>query len=294
VLDLVLQPAQPALYELTSPTFAAAAQLATRADLTMMWPITMTMDINGHLLILDRGVHLPSGMAAAPKIIDVQISPFAATSHALTEVVVEPLSLAVLPNGHLLIGDGRQQNAATPADIVSVDRSNPANWVETALLAAVPQNPLIAPVGVARQDDTHIFVRDLGLKPYVSVLDAAITDPYRRRMAEPATVFLVDLGPTPPVVTTASDVGKLVHPTALIIDGGTLYVSDRGEYSDPNIAGPLMRVWRALSDEFGVVIHFSEQRSTTKLQRQQIVDDVGTIVAGEKPAHTLATMAFAP
>jgi hypothetical protein len=147
---------------------------------------------------------------------------------------------------------------------------------------------------VAQRDDAHIYVLDLGLKPHVSVLDPSITDPFRRRMAEPATVYRVDLGPTPPVITRASETGKLVYPTGMVLDGDTLFVSDRGEYSDPNIAGPLMRVWRALADEFGVVIHFSEQRPTTQQQRREIVDDIRAIVAGEKPAHTLATMAFAP
>ncbi len=295
VLDLVLIPGEAALYQLTSPDFPTATVLATRAQLNMVWPIAMAMDTNGHLLILDRGVSLPSGAAAAPTVIDIQIQPFAVTSHNLAQVI-EPLSMTVLPNGFLLIGDGRQQDAPVPADIVQVDRTNALNWVETPLLAAVPpaQNPLVAPMAVVRQDDTHILVLDLGLKPHVSVLDPAITDPFHRQIAEPADVYLVDLGPAPPVVTRASETGQLVYPTGMVFDGDRLAISDRGEYSDPDVAGPLMRVWRALSDEFGVVIYFSEQRPTTQQQRRRIVEDINGIVNSEKPAHTLATMAFAP
>ena len=92
---------------------------------------------------------MPSQAAAIPKIIDVQIVPFAVTSRNLT-TVVEPLSLLVQPNGNLIIGDGRQQNAAVPADLVLVDRSNNAAWVETSLLGALlaDQNPLVAPTAV--------------------------------------------------------------------------------------------------------------------------------------------------
>ena len=82
VLDnvITLGAAATALYQLTSPAFLAATSLATMSALGTLWPVAMTLDNNGHLLILDRGVPVPSGLPAAPKLIDVQIAPFTATT----------------------------------------------------------------------------------------------------------------------------------------------------------------------------------------------------------------------
>jgi phage tail-like protein len=300
VLDNVLPPGANALYELTSPGFGAATALATKATLGTIWPVAMAFDTNGHLLILDRGTPVPSGVAAAPKIIDVQISPFSVTSTNLTQVI-EPLSLLVQPSGDLIIGDGREQNIAVPADLVRIDRSNPAIWLETRLLAVLSaaQNPLVAPTAVVREDTSHIFVLDLGLKAYAPPLDPALSsDPFRRNVAEPAVIYRVDLGAPAPVVTApvvirASETGQLVHPTGMVLDQGTLYVSDRGDYSDPGLAGELLRVWRATPHEFGVIVHFSEQRPTTQRERRQIVQNIREIVNQEKPAHTDWTMVYA-
>ena len=118
VLDnaITLGPGGTALYQLTSPAFATATSIATNAVLGTVWPVAMALDLNGHLLILDRGVPVPSGLAATPKLIDVQIAPFTVTTRALVQVL-EPLSLLVMPNSDVLIGDGRQQNSTVPADI---------------------------------------------------------------------------------------------------------------------------------------------------------------------------------
>jgi len=298
VLDNVLQQGANALYQLPSPTFSVANALATKGTLATVWPIAMTFDLNGHLLILDRGVSAPSGAAAAPKIIDVQITPLVVTTHPLDATrVTEPLSLAVLPNGNLLIGDGRQQNAAVPADIVRVDRSNSANWVQTPLLATVQagQNPLVAPIGVLRKDDTHLYVLDLGLKPYLPQLDPNLaSEPFRRNIAESAVLYSIDLGPNPPVVTRASETGQLVYPTGMVQDqAGMIYISDRGEYSDPQLSGEILRVWRAAPYQFGVAVHFSEQRPTTTQDRRQIFQNISEIVSQEKPAHTDWAMVYA-
>ena len=298
VLDNVLQTGATALYQLPSPNFAVVNALATKATLGTVWPIAMTFDLNGHLLILDRGTSAPSGAAAAPKIIDVQINPLVVTAHPLDATrVIEPLSLTVLPNRNLLIGDGRQQNAVVSADIVLVDRSNSASWVQTPLLVAVPsgQNPLVAPVGVLRKDDTHLYVLDLGLKPYLPQLDPNLaSEPFRRNIAEAAVLYSVDLGPSPPVVTRASEIGQLVYPTGIVQDqAGMLYISDRGEYSDPQLSGEILRVWRAAPYQFGIAVHFSEQRPTTTQDRRQIFQNISEIITQEKPAHTDWAMVYA-
>ncbi len=285
VLD---NPLSATLCKLTSPGFAAATTVATKVSLGATWPVDMVLDTNGHLLILDRGVPVPSGMPATPKIIDVQIAPLAVTSHSLTQVI-EPMSLIVMPNGNLMVGDAREQNVPTPADLVRIDRTNNANWIETRQLAALPAgaNPLVAPTAIVAESNTSVFVLDLGLKAYHRSLDPPLAaDSFRRQIAEQPAVFRVDLGSNPPAVTQACERGQFVSPTAMVSDGGALYIADRGEFSDPGIAGDLLRHWRAYPGEFGVSVYFSEQRPTTATERRQIVQSVREIVEREKPAHT--------
>jgi phage tail-like protein len=307
VLDRVLSPgsdALPALYRVPSPGLATATALATKAapagglqPLGTVWPVAMAFDLNGHLLVLDRGT-VPGDPSnpnpAAPVIIDVQNvqtgPPLIVTSRALTQVM-EPLSLLVQPNGDLIIGDAREQNAATPADLVRVDRSNAMSWVESLLLAPMPAgtNPLVAPTAVVEDDADHLFVLDVGLKP----LRPPLANPFLRQVAEPAVAYRVNLGPSPPVVTRATETQQLVFPTGMVRSADALYVCDRGEYSDPVLAGPLLRVWRALPNEFGVVVHFSEQRPATPLERRQIVQNIHDIIAGERPVHATWTLVYA-
>ena len=160
-----------------------------------------------------------------------------------------------------------------------------------------PQDPLIAPIALVKKDDMHLFVLDLGLKPYlpVAALDPNLTGkPFLRDMAEPAVVYsvelgktLADIGNTPLLVTRASEKNQLVYPTGMVQDQqGILYITDRGEYSDPNQSGEMLRVWRATPHEFGVAVHFSEQRPTTAQDRSQIMQTISQIVTLERPTHT--------
>jgi phage tail-like protein len=294
VLDRVVMGAATALYQLASPNFLAANPLATKAALGIIWPVAMALDTNGHLLILDRGTPAPGAPPAAPKIIDVDVSvaPVVVTARNLNAAnVIEPLSLFVQSNGDLIIGDGREQNLPTPGDLVRVDRTNPAAWVETPLLAPLPagQNPLVSPVAIVQEDATHLYVLDTGLKPLLPPL----ADPFVRVSAEPATVYRVDLALAPPAVTRAVENQGLVFPTGMVMVDGKLYICDRGEYSDPVLAGALPAVWRSRSYEFGVVVYFSSQRPTTPRQRRQIVNDIDEILVTQKPAHTSATFVYA-
>jgi phage tail-like protein len=267
-----------ALYQISSTDFTTATVLAKVSDLTgstttPFTPIAMAFT-NGHLLILDRGAL--SDVAAAPRIFDVQVSPSLQINppHKLT-TVVEPLSMTILPNGNLLIGDARLQNTAQSANIVQVNRSTD-NWIETDVVST-NQNPLIAPVGVIRRDDTHLYALDLGLKPFLSTSSTQ----FLRIMAEAAVVYSIDLQQQQ--VTRATELGALAHPTGMIQDAlGTLYIADQGEQST--------RVWRATPNEFGVVVHFSSQRPTTQQDRRQIQQNISDIVDQEKPAHTNWTM----
>lgn len=294
VLDRVTFPTMPALYSLTAPGFTEAAPLASKGDLGTVWPVAMALDTNGHLLILDRGKPAPSGLAAVPKVIDVDLgSPLVPKESYLT-AVVEPISLLVRSGGDLIIGDGREQDTAVPADLVRVDRSNAASWVESRLLASLSaaENPLVGPRAVVDGGD-ELYVLDVGLKPYRNGLDPALqADPFRRHIAEPAAIYSVDLAAAPPTVRRASETRQLVYPMGMALASGTLYVCDRGEY-DPELAGPLTRVWRAGEHEFGVVVHFSEQRPTSIKERRQIVHNIHQIVQRESPAHTAWTFLYA-
>lgn len=296
VLDNVASASTNALYQLTSPDFAAANPLARRSDLAAMGFAVAMVYANGHLLILDRGASPNSGLAATPRIVDVQLNPFQVSARSLTQVV-EPLSLTVLPNGNLLIGDGRPQNTTVPADIVLVNRSNNAQWIETLQLAAVPtgQNPLVAPVNTIHQSDTLWFVLDLGLKPYVPALDTTLkSKPFLRNLAESAVVYRIDLSSTPPQITRATELGELVHPTGMVQDNqGMLYITDSGEFANPSVSGgDRLNIWRALPHQFGVIVHFSSQRPTTTQEQRRIYQNISDIIEQEKPAHAIWSMVY--
>src|SRR5581483_1238737 len=286
------------LYQLTSPNFAtvktSASQALQGSNWTIKQPVVMLFDTtggptSGHLLVLDRGIAPASG-PSSPQIIDinVQASPVTITPHPLTGVV-EPLSLAILSNGDLIIGDGGQQNTTVPADLLRVVRSTTSpSWNSNSLLNAVSHNPLVAPMALVSIDDTHFFVLDLGLKPYlpIAALDPSLTGkPFLRNLAQPAVVYQVDISSTPPLVSRVSEEGQLVYPTGMVRDRrGILYIADRGEYSDPNLSGEILRVWRAKAHEFGVAVYFSQQ--STAQQRSQIMQTLSEIITREKPAHT--------
>lgn len=277
----VLDAVAGVLYQLVPPAFTPATVVATRNDLKVSAPVAMSFDRNGHLLILDQ---------AAPAIVEVDltVTPVTSTRRPLTQVG-QPRSLLVRSDGTLVIGDARAQNAPTPADLVLVDRGDPAQWQERPLLAALPAgtNPLVAPAGLVEHDRTHLLVLDIGLKP-----DVPDADLFRRHIAEPAAVFRVDIGAASPSVTRVSEAGRLVYPQDMILHEETLYIADSGE---PEIAFQDRRVWRASAQEFGVLVHFSKQREPSdKLARQQlqrsILRDISEIVNTQKPAATLSSL----
>ncbi|MCH7342701.1 phage tail protein [Pelomonas sp. CA6] len=282
VLDNVALAAQTALYRLSSPGFAAVSQVATKAQLGLINPVAMVFDANGHLLILDRG-----NAANAPRVVDVQIAPLLATPHVLTQVV-SPFSLTVLAGGagggDLVIGDGGNQAAPTPASLVHVNRAAPL-WVESPLLGAVPAgaNPLVAPTGVVEFRPGLLLVLDAGLKPLAP--DPA--DPYTREIAEPAALYWVDITQVPPRITRASEAQGMVQPCGMVFDGRNVFICDAGE---PEVAPLEPRVWRALDHEFAAIVHFSKQRPASVLERRRIVGNIRDIVDRNKPAHTLWTV----
>jgi phage tail-like protein len=286
VLDAVGPGPTTSLWRLTSPGFKPAVARATKTQLKTVFPVAMAFDLNGHLLILDRGTGF--GTATPPRILDVDVvpTPVVSTVRALT-TVVEPLSLLVQPNGDLIIGDAKAQTVVGPADLVRVDRTNALNWVESSLLGAVSvgANPLLAPTAVVREDATHLFVLDLGLRQFAPPL----VDLFLRAQVQSSAIYRVDLGAVPPVVTRACETRQMVFPLGMVLHDGTLYVCDPGEPVTP--AWP--RTWRDVPHEFGGMAHFVTPAVATpqELQeRRQYVSSIGDILRREKPAHTLVTV----
>jgi phage tail-like protein len=242
-------------------------------------PVALATDVNGDLLVLDRGGG--GGTPNPPKIITVQLNPLQVTRTPL-RTVIEPLSLLVEPDGTLIVGDGREQQPTGPAqlggNLVRVDRTT-ATWTETLLLGA--GNPLVAPTGLARTDDGRLYALDAGLKPFKS-------NSFTLAVAEPAGIFRIDLAAAPPTATRATPPAQFVYPTGLVSAGNRLVACDPG----PPPAFDFQPVWSRLRPfQFNVVIHFAESRlppdqALRVRARRRAVGNIRTIVDQQKPAHT--------
>lgn len=275
------------LDHLTYPAFNdPVPQVVSAVQLGVSWGIAMALDLNGHVLVLDRGA-VP-GVPSASKIVDVTMAGAppvfqAKTNHNLA--IVEPLSLAVLPNGNLIVGDGGNQANAVPADLILVNRANPNNWVTASLLGAVPAqaNPLVAPTAIVVLDANHLLVLDAGLKPF------ALTpaSPFNSVIAQQAAVYYVDLTANPPTIALASEKRQLVYPRGMVqAADGALHICDPGL---PDLQGFSMRLWRSQPQQFAAVVHFPGPPAVTPQQKQdrnKFLQSIRDVITGEKPAQS--------
>ncbi|WP_406335894.1 hypothetical protein [Streptomyces sp. NBC_00203] len=261
-------------------TATAVTSLALGAN--QFSPIAMTVDINGDLLVLDRGDG--PGTPNPPKIVTVAPNPLNVTRRNLN-TVLEPLSLLVRPDGSLVIGDGREQENPGPGqltgNLVVVDRGNPAAWAESLLLPV--DNPLVAPTGVAQSRDGTLHVLDVGLKPF-----RLFGDPFVRDVCEPAAVYRVDPRATPPDAVRVSEAGHMVFPTGMVADGDRLVICDPGQPESPGITPiwPRLRPFR-----FDVVVHFldsglPDDQSARERTENQVIATIRSVVEDNRPAHT--------
>ena len=298
VIAVAVRPARPGASEtlyvleqsgrlsaVPSPYLDQTATLVTTLTVgaTTFSPVAMAVDTNGDLLVLDRGDG--AGTPNPPKIITVRPQPLSVTRTPLKQVI-EPLSLLVRSGGELVIGDGRAQQPAPGGDfaanLIQVDRTAPAQWTETLLLP--PDNPLVAPTGVTEIDAVGLYVLDGGLKPFSPAL---AENPFVLAVAEPAAVFLVDLGADPPAVSRVTEPGRMVYPTGMVADGGRLVICDPGLPRLPQLPTYLSRVRPFHVD---VVVHFvdgqlpSDPTQRAAVQRQ-VIGNIQTIVDHERPAH---------
>lgn len=275
------------LYYLTSPAFTNAAPLVANAlQLGVPWGIAMALDLNGDVLVLDRGA-LPASPSKT-KIADVHFTGappiFSAKTDHLLPGIVEPLSLAVLADGNLVVGDGMDQASPVPADLVLVDRTIPI-WGTSSLLGAVPaaDNPLVAPVAIVQEDATHLLVVDAGLKPFVP----DFASPFNSILARQAAVYRVDLSQAPPAITAVSEARQFAYPRGAVMAGeGRLHVCDPGL---PDVTGFSTRAWRATAQQFSVQVHFPGPPAVTPIQKQQrnqFLQSIADVVLDSKPSQS--------
>ncbi|MFG1817785.1 phage tail protein [Kribbella sp. NPDC049174] len=302
VVAVVVRPARAAapetLYVLTrtgrlfavpAPFREVPATLVTTLSTpgTAVWMVALVVDpATGDLLALDRGGRPPQ--APVPTVVTVRPNPLSVTRTRLTKAI-EPLSLSVEPSGTLLLGDGGDQEPADSqglaGNLLRIDRGT-TPWREAFLLPA--DNPLVAPTASARIRDGLLYVLDVGLKPFAP----SATDPFICPVAEHAAIYAVDLAATPPTYTRTTVPGEFVYPTGMVAVDDHLVVSDPGQ---PEVSG-LEPYWgRVRPFEFDVSIHFTESRlpadpAARKRVLDQAVGNISSIVAEQKPAHTLWTL----
>jgi phage tail-like protein len=295
VLDQIVSPTATALYRTESvspivPTVLQSPTRVSRSILNVVWPVAMAFSPGPpkRLYVLDRGLAPATGIVAAPRLVTVDASgttPSVLGAVALTNVD-EPVSIIVLSNGAVVVGDARADTSVAPAELVSINVTTGAG---TRLLTNAATNPLVCPQALAEESPDTLVVADVGLRPF-GLQAATVT------VAAPAAIYRVRLpvAMTPPSVEPATESGQLVYPTGLVVDRGRAYVADRGAYADPSWAGPLRQVWRARTSELGVVVHFVGQAQTPSEQRERVrmITDIRDVVARERPAHTVSSIVY--
>lgn len=254
---------------------------------TPVFPVAMTVDGAGDLLILDRRLSPPE--AATPVIFTVRpdATPVGVTSKELDKTQIkEPLSLFVERDGSLLVGDGGDQATAPETDggggnLIRVVRGA-EQWTHTPLLP--PDNALVAPTAVARPDDGQLFVLDAGLKPFWPEF---ADDAFVLLRALPASVRVVETATASTARITGP--GSFVNPTGMVAAGAGLVICDPGPVETIGMNENTYRP-RVQPFEMSVVIHFSsdELSADEALRKREMNGAMGTItsIVGEhKPAH---------
>ena len=252
----------------------------TTPRLQVVRPIDMVLDDAGNFVILDHGVHFfnnqPAASPAKPKLVVVSENPLAAAVHPLAGIV-EPTALLRVPDGTFIVADAKKSDGAEPADLWRVDPEN--GWKAVSLLdTMLPEgNPLIFPTAMVFDTPTELLVCDTGLR--LSFKDHQSN----RAMAEPASIFRVDLSRTPPVITRLTSEPGLVNPVKMVRDRrGKIIVIDAGE----SLRAPqLKRDWRAHPNEIGVIVHFSQQRPTDPDERNRTRRGIAVVLDEQKPSH---------
>ncbi|MFG3721432.1 phage tail protein [Streptomyces massasporeus] len=277
------------IFSLAAPYTAETATQLTHLTPGSGFPLAMTVDGQGDLLVLDRG--LQPEEPARPRVFVVRPAPVNVTAKDLDPAFVkEPLALFVDHDGALVVGDGGDRQAPAGAEagcgnLVRIVRGG-AQWTHTRLL---PQrNPLVAPTAVARVDPDALHVLDAGLQPF---WPSATADPFILRTARAAGVLRVETAPGPGAGSTlrVSEPGHFVNPTGMTARGRQLIICDPGQIES---SGVRLDGYRSRFGPFdiNVIIHFSESElSTDPVERRrelrQAVGTIKSIVRQHMPAH---------
>jgi phage tail-like protein len=273
--------------------YGADSATPVNTSLPIVRPVAMAVDVNGDVLVLDRGNIV--GDPAIPKIVVVRPeSPAAPETHGLSKVV-EPLSLLVRADGSLVVGDGERQDGPATGNLVLVDRTNTPSWTESQILLIGDvddpdraEGALVSPTAVISAEDGALFVLDTGLRPFATG-DTVLT------IARPAAVFRVSMESTPPSVRRITENGNLVFPTGMAIHDGRLVICDPGQLESAQQAPVLSRL---SPFRFCVAVHFEEANlPEDERDRNRVVGRVDasirSVVEQLRPAHTLATLVIA-
>jgi phage tail-like protein len=254
--------------------------------------VAMAVDTShqNDLLVLDRGTG-DMESAARPSILIQNVEGAGALRRVRLHKVVEPLSLAILPNGDLIIGEGGQTAASpedvpTPGNLILVDRSNDASWVETPLLPGDrATNPLTSPVSLAIEASGSVLVLDRGLKPATP----SKSNPFVAEIVASPAVYRINLRTKQ--VTLAAIGKQLVYPEAMAVANELIYVCDPG----PPGTHALAPNWRVGAQSFGIVLHYPrESKDENPKQRlaaqRQLLGSIRDVVDRETPAQSMWTL----
>lgn len=278
------------IFSLAAPYGADTATEVTRLTPGSGFRTAMSVDGQGDLLVLDRGMQ-PEEPQARPKVFVVRPAPLSVTVKDLDPAFVqEPLSLFVDRDGALVVGDGGDREAPPGADagcgnLVRIVRGT-TEWTHTRLLPR--QNPLVAPTAVARADADGLYVLDAGLQPF---WPSATEHPFILRTARPAAVVRVETaaGATAGSAFPVTGPGHFVCPTGMTVSGRHLIVCDPGQIESAGV-GLVGYRSRFGSFDVNVVVHFcGDQLSADLVERRrelrQAVGTIRSIVRQHLPAH---------
>jgi phage tail-like protein len=241
-------------------------------------PVDMILDRLERFVILDRGLHPlgdPPQGPAQPQIVvydENEPNPSLKLGFYPLNSVEEPTALVMDSDGGFIVADAKDQSTSDPANLIRFD----SNYGSPTTLLDI-QNPLIFPTGLIFESPQSLLVCDAGVR--WGFADGDITN---RIIAEPAAIYRVDVSQIPSPITRVTYERKLVNPTKMMIDRkGKLIIADHGE----SLRGK--RNWRADENEFGVVVHFSQQlHPTTQEDRKRIRLGIMNVIEEQKPGDT--------
>ena len=265
-----------ALYQISSNQLdqmseVAPAQVLKQGNL----PEVMVGDGPGRLLIVNRDTRT---------IIEVDVgdTSIAPKRHVLTSTEVNPRAIVAVGRD-LVVADAGKDTSVAPADLIWVNRANPAQWTERRLLVNAANNPLVSPMAMLVDGD-DLLVLDAGVRPVAP----PATVPFNRVRAEPAAVYRVRLDRRDPVQVTGiervTEAGRMCLPRGMVKVGDDLFVCDTGE-PESGASPPMLR---GLPHQFGVFVHFPTQSQTSQDGQGAITRSIADLVNRHKPASSAA------